>query len=311
MHVAASARTLLFLAIASGLASCYKGTSTGPQQGDDNTLAPLFMAHREAAVQHFQVDAVAGGTITGAGNVQVSFGPDAFRKPNGAAVTGQVEVSLLEVLDVHDMIWYNAQTVGNDNGTVRILKSGGAVRVTARQGAQELVLGPGGMSVVVPTTDYDPNMQLFTEDRNAEDLIWSLSDTTTIDTAMIETPNGWLVGYQLQVDSLQWINCDYFSGTDQVFIGAVTPNDVPNDSTLVWLVLPDLNAVAQVYPVAPHTYSFGEVPPGLSGVMVGLTRNGNEYRSAFTALTTASGLSVGLSFQYTTLSDFELAVDGL
>ncbi len=295
------------------LTGCNKGQGFGPS-GGGNDLRAYFEERVANATQVFTVDGTTGGSIQGAQGVRIRFQMNAFRTQTGAAVTGPVTVSVVEVLGVADMILLNTTTVGNDNGTTRMLKSGGAVSVSARQGNNELVLGPQGMEISMPTDDYDPNMGVFTANRTAgEELLWEEEDSTAVDSTWIELPNGGVsIGYIFQVDSLQWINCDYFpSSANNTTITAITPDDVPNDSALVWFVFPDMNAVTSAYGAAPQTYTFGQVPVGLQAVAVSLTRNGAQYRSAFTTFTTTTNGSVGLSYQPTTLQAFEAAVEAL
>jgi len=294
--------------------ACSKGPGFGPGLNEDgSSLAALMEANVENARQHFQVDAAAGGSITGTKGVQVTFGTNAFRNASGTSVIGMVDVSLVEVMDIGDMIWLNTPTVGNDNGTLRVLQSGGAVYISARQGGNELLLGPQGMRIIVPTVDPDPDMGVFVADRTlGADLVWEPSPSATIDSVIIETLGGFQYAYALQVDSMQWINCDFFPySLNNTTLTAITTADVPNDSTLVWFVFPTINAVTSSYGSMPHTFGFSEVPVGLQAVAVGLTREGAFYRSAFTSFTTSAGGSAGLSFQPTTLQAFEAAVDAL
>ncbi|MBL7951576.1 MAG: hypothetical protein JNM62_07640 [Flavobacteriales bacterium] len=295
------------------LIGCHKGTSFGPVDEGDG-LSALFEDRLANATQHFSMNATTGGTIHGAGGVEFIFPPNAFQTQGGGIVAGSVNVEVIEVLDIADMILLNITTVGDDNGTRRVLNSGGSVYVSARQGNTELFLGPQGMGIIVPATTVSMQMGVFTANRTpGEDLLWTEADNATITPIAVDTAgSGGGYSYQLQVDSMQWINCDYFPfSPDNTTITAITPSDVPNDSTRVWFVFPTLNAVAGGSPNAPQTYAFGQVPVGLPAIAVSLTRNGDDYRSAFTNFTTTPTGSVGLSYQPTTLQAFEAAVNAL
>ncbi|HRF80490.1 MAG TPA: hypothetical protein PL070_10435, partial [Flavobacteriales bacterium] len=111
-------------------AACQKGSSFGPGGGGDG-LMDLIEQNRANATQLFVVDAANGGTVSATGGVRVVFPSNAFRTPTGGAVSGPVDVRLLEVLDPGDMIMYDVQTVGRDGGQPRLLRSGGAVRIQA------------------------------------------------------------------------------------------------------------------------------------------------------------------------------------
>lgn len=92
---------------------------------------------------------------------RLNFGPGAFLHADGTPVTGQVDVSVVEVLSIGNTIWLNKQTVGNDNGTLKMLRSGGALNITATQGGESPRVSEGGLYVQIPTTVGDPAMDLF------------------------------------------------------------------------------------------------------------------------------------------------------
>lgn len=310
-------RSIVGLALASvcciALVGCHKGTGFGPE-GDGDGLQEFFEDRLANATQHFTVSASAGGSVHGAKGVEFIFPPGAFQTQSGATVTGNVDVEVIEVLDIADMILLNITTVGDDNGTRRVLKSGGSVYVSARQGNTRLFLGPQGMEIIIPAGTLDLPMGVFTANRTVgEELLWTEADSATITPIAVDTASGGGgYAYYLQVDSMQWINCDFFPPSpNNTTISAITPNDVPDDSTRVWFVFPSFNAVTGGYYSAPQTYSFGQVPVGLAGIAVSLSRNGDDYRSSFTTFTTTPNGSVGLSYQPTTLQAFEAAVNAL
>ncbi|MCC6910666.1 MAG: hypothetical protein IT224_01425 [Flavobacteriales bacterium] len=298
------------------LSGCHKGTGVGPE-AQGGGLSALFEHNVENADQTFTVNATTGGVISGNDGVQVLFGPGAFRNSAGQVVSGPIEVKLVEALSIGDMIWFNKQTVGNDNGTMRLLRSGGEIRVTASQGQEQLVLGPQGMRVNMPTEQPDPNMGVFLADgMTEENMIWTLADTIAIDT--VGTSWTGEVGptpfyYQFTAPSFNWINCDYFRDYPNTsFLEATTPSSISSDSTMVWMAFPSENAVMNAFDWQPNTFRSSQViPVGMSVIIVALARDGSDYSSAFTTVTAAPGLSVPLTFQPPTWADLETALDGL
>lgn len=308
MQHTSSGKLVFSVALVLGISACNKGPSFGPE-GEADALSTLFADNRANATQAFQVNAASGGTIVGSGGVTITFPPNAFQTMNGNAVAGNVEVSLLEILDPHDMIWYNVQTVGNNNGSDRLLRSGGALHVQAYQGSQQLYLGSQGMYVLMPTTAVDPNMGVFTANgMTDEGMVWS-QEPWSLDSVSSELG----VFYGVNTDSLQWINCDYFASYPQtLYLDAVTPADVHPDSVTLWVAFPTENAVMLMLANGPGIFrSWQVVPEGMQAVVVGLERNGNSYRSAFTNVTITSGQQVGLSFQSTDQQTFEAALNGI
>jgi len=297
----------LFAAIIQ-FAACHKGSSVGPG-GNGDGLQSFIDQNRANATQQFVVDAANGGTIHAAGGVRVIFPSNAFRTPAGAAVTGSVDVRLLEILDPGDMILYDVQTVGRNGSQPQLLRSGGALHVSAFKNNQPLVLGPQGIEVMMPTTSFDQQMGLFTANASTDQgMIWNQEnwqlDSVTVEGAMF---------YGFQADSLQWLNCDYFASYPQTtFADAVLPSNIPTDSVMVWIAFPTENAVMRMIPAGAGIFrSFQVVPVGMPAMVVALQRNGTVYSSAFTSITVSSGQQVGLSFQVTDQQTFEAAVNGI
>lgn len=98
---------------------------------DQYAFQQFFADNIADATQSFSVNATTGGQVTGMKGTQLIFEPNTFLNADGTPVSGQVNVKLVEVLSVSDMIWLNVQTVGNDNGTLKMLRSGGAMNITA------------------------------------------------------------------------------------------------------------------------------------------------------------------------------------
>ncbi|MGV3636005.1 MAG: hypothetical protein ACO1NQ_00030, partial [Flavobacteriales bacterium] len=265
-----------------GLTACHKGSSVGPQ-GNGDGLRSFYEENRADATQQFAVDAASGGTIAAAGGVRVQFPANAFRTPTGGAVTGPVEVRLLEILDVGDMIFYDVQTVGRDGAEPRMLRSGGAIHIQAFQNGQPVVLGPQGMEVLMPTNTIDTDMAVFTANApTSQGMLWN-REPWQLDSV----PTEGAMFYGFQADSLQWINCDYFANYPQTtFVDAVIPSNVSTDSVLVWIAFPTENAVMRMLPTGPDTFrSFQVAPVGMPAVVVALQRNGTVYSSAVTSIT--------------------------
>lgn len=304
--------TLISIAVVAG---CKK-------DDDDDTSAPgpiptqnepafqgLFEDNIDDATQSFAVNAGAGGQVVATQGTRLTFDPGAFRHANGTVVTGQVEVKVVEVLGIGNMIWLNKQTVGNDNGTFKMLKSGGAINISATQGGNTLRIAEGGLVVEIPTSVGDPAMQLFSgaEDSNGN-MVW-----TPIDSSSVSVDPGYTnLYYSFVADSLQWINCDYFYNyPSTTMLSATVP--ASSDSTIVWIAFPSENAVMNMYYTAAQTYTTWQVVPvGMQAVIVGLRRDTNgDYYSSFTSVTITNGMSVPITFSPTTLTQFQSDINAL
>lgn len=303
------------------------------KEGSDETPAPtptpttpttpvfeaFFHDNVADATQTFTMNASLGGTLIAAEGTQLVFEPGAFLYQNGTPVTGAVNVSVVEALTIGKMIWLNKQTVGNDNGTLRMLRSGGAINVFASQGGSMVQITQSGLIAQIPTTVGDPNMSLFTGTEDADgNMIWDPIDSAsvTVDPGYYTAPTytfPYYFAFSLSADSLNWINCDYFGFyPNTTGITATIPAGQSADSTVVWIGFPSENAVLQMYYWSPPYYTTTQaVPVGMQAVVVGLQQTPTGYASSFSTVTITSSMNVPMTFSPTTLAQFEADVDAL
>lgn len=265
------------------------------------------------AAQTFTVNAGMGGMITGTGGTRVVFIPGAFLN-NGMPVSGAVQVELVEVLDITDMVLFNKQTLGNDNGTLKMLGSGGEVKITATQGGQELDIVPAGAIVGLPGNSFNPAMEAFTgtEDVNGN-VVWErTTDTVTVvvDTTVVDTMGINWFWYTWETDSLEWLNCDYFPANAITQFAADAPDGFDNTNALVWLVVTDLNGVLSSWYDGTNFLTWS-APIGYNAVVVGLHEENGVYSSSFTPITISPGMTVPMTFSPTTLAQFEADLSAL
>ena len=274
-----------------------------------------------AATQTFAVNAAAGGQVIATQGTMLTFEPNAFRYADGTPVTGSVDVKVVEALTIGDKIWLNKQTVGNDNGTLKMLRSGGSINVYASQGGNLLRITQSGLIAQIPTTIADPAMQLFsgTEDANGN-MIWD-----PIDSASVSVDPGYYTAptytfpyyfyYSINPSSLNWINCDYFYNYPNITpLEATIPDGQSTDSTLVWVAFQTENAVAQIQHLSGQVYRTSggyQVPVGMQAVIVGLQQTATGYASSFTTVTITANMNVPITFSPTTLAQFATDLDAL
>ncbi|MBK7296366.1 MAG: hypothetical protein IPI91_06780 [Flavobacteriales bacterium] len=298
------------LAAIAVISSCKKdehyGSGPTPTAPVENPLKQVFAQNLVNAMQQFTVNATTGGSIQGQDGVYMYFGPNAFRTQSGSLVAGSVDLELVEALTVGDMLWLNKQTLGNDNGQLRPLVSGGQFFISAEQGGQPLKLAPGASYVNVPTPSFaDPNMAVFSGEVDEDgEIIWDPWNTNPILNAAGEDTSG----YNFPNDSLGWINCDYFSpiapSTD---VQVTCPFGNDHENTFVWLVFTDQNSMTGVHGGADNVFSIGpvyDVPLGMNITVVALSKINGEYASSFTTTVVTQDLNVPISLQPTTLAQF-------
>jgi len=221
------------------------------------------------------------------------------------------------------MIWLNKQTVGNDNGTQRLLISGGAINVYANLGNTPVQITDGGLIAKIPTSVGDPSMELFRGNENdLGDMIWDRIDSgiVSVDTAYYDTTDyTYIFPYYFYYDiagntDVQWTNCDYFMyDPNPTTITASMPTNLSTDSTAAWIAFPTLNSLSSLYASSPQAFTTMQVVPiGMQAVIVGLRDEGNgNYSSSFNPITITSNMNVPMTFAPTTLQQFNDDVNGL
>lgn len=298
------------VAVAMVAVGCNKETTSGGSvPTPQNPLRQTFNDNVENAQQEFTVNATAGGYIYGQDGVAAVFAPNAFRYQNGSLVTGNVQIELVEALGVSDMVWLNKQTLGDDNGQMKPLISGGQFFMNATQGGQQLKLTPGATTMMVPASSPDPNMELFSGTVEADgDITWDpFADITGngIDSANYTFPN----------DSLGWVNCDYFmNGGNQTSVQITCPTGHTEDNTIVWLVFPDVNSVTGIYNSTANVFSTGmyyTLPVGMNVIIVAVSEINGAVSSSFTSTTVTANMNQTIAFTPTTLGQFQSALEGL
>ncbi len=296
---------LSMITVALVVVACNKETNYGPGPASLSPLRQIFENNIAAATQSFNVNASTGGTVQGADGTTVVFVPNAFRYADGTVVTGNVQVELVEALTIADMLFLNKQAVGNDNGTLKPLTSGGQIRLTASQAGQPVKLAPGGSYVQIPSANPDPQMELFSGTVDADGtIIWDPFDgggNLVIDSGAYAFPN----------DSLGWINCDYFGnwGGPLTTITVTVPQVHNDQNTIVWVVFPSINSITNIggYDAGPSTFATGTsyaAPVGMGVTLVSLALINGDYYSSFTNSTLVVGHNETITYQPTTLAQF-------
>jgi len=284
--------------------------SPAPTPSTVNPMLAIFHGHVADAMQTFTVNATTGGAVTGNDGVMIYFTANAFRTQSGGMVTGNVQVELVEALSVGDMIWLNKQTLGNDNGELKPLVSGGQYYLNVTQGGQKLKLADNAGQVSVPAPNgTDPNMQLFSGSVDEDGtIIW---DPFANQAAMaLDSSN-----YNFPNDSLGWVNCDIFMWTGtQTVVQATCPAGYSEENTILWLVFPDQNSITGMHAASANLFSTGgsyTLPEGLSVKFVAISNINGTYTSSITTAVVAAGMNPTLTFSPTTLAQFQADVNAL
>ena len=220
--------------------------------GSNNTniVLDFFKDNLNDAKQITSVDITNGNYLFGNYGTSIYISDCSFLDSDGNQVSGIIDFELIEAQTKLDMLKLNKPTFTSDG---QLLVSGGILYVNASQNGEDLIINPNcGLEVSMPgyyLNNQDGNMQYFSGD---VDLIgvfgWELEEGDTVTT--IGGGNDSLeTGFYFQIDSVGWINCDYFYDTQGQLTGVEVelPNGYDGSNSQCFIYYNSINSVASLY----------------------------------------------------------------
>lgn len=308
--------SLLMLGAALTLTACKKEdpieeedpNTPAEAQPDAAQLINFFTNNNTSAKQTFTIDAASPSLITGNQGTTIQFSPNSFEDATGSSVTGNVDIELIEIYNKKDMLFLNKQTLGDNNGNLSPLISGGEFNVTASQNGNEVFLKPWysyNASVAAPS-GVDPNMDVFYQNSVTDDtLTWTQADSSLI----------WGQGgaYDVYFDSLGWVNCDYFMNQpgNQTSVSVNVPVGYDNTNCAVFISFDGYNSLTSIYNFTGGNFTTGSyytIPEGLAVHFIAMAFINNTPHAAIVPATiTTNHLEVISALTATTQA--QLATD--
>ncbi len=305
------------LAVILAFASCKKEpepvepvtpTPSGPSA--EAQLKAYFLTNRENMKQSFTKDASTAFMISGTKGTTLNFTANSFETQSGAAVTGNVNIDLIEIFDKGDMVLANAQTMANTfGGGIEPLISGGELFVEVSQNGSPLRLKNSKQIYInVPSFGVpDPAMGLFygDESRGSDTLVWDQADSARV--------QGTTSGYMFFSDSLRWINCDYFysNPNPKTNVTAVLPSGFTNKTCKLYISFDGMKSVTSFYKYANGKYmSFSpyKLPIGLAVNFIAVAKINGTTHASITPSTITNNIEVTLNTLSAT-TDAQLKTD--
>lgn len=309
---------LIFIAGSLFTVSCKKDDPNEPEPDPTPTtsnLSSYFDDNLNDKKQSFTINAGTYNQFTGENGVSIIVPANSFVTAGGTPVTGNITMSLIEILDQKNMILSGMPTTSNG----QILISGGQINLTAKQGTTPVYLADNAsIGVMMPAPNPDFAMQLFDGVVDSDgDVDWILSTDSTGTADSITVINDSLGAYYYfdWADSgLGWINCDYFySSPDPLTTVHVSTDSAYNQTnTAVFLHFSDINSIAQLWHDGTYFSSYNNsIPLNMSVTVVCISEIDGNYYSAFVPVTVTSNIVVPVTMSPTTLGAFETAVGNL
>ncbi len=286
-------------------ASCKKETeetesntpSPSPSGPSAAQLRTFFQDNREDMEQTFTIDASSPTLITGNQGTTIQFYPNSFETQSGVSVTGNVEVTLVEIYSKGDVVLANTPTMGNTfGGGIEPLITGGEFFVEVTQNGVALDLKPGVIYTMsaLPPGGTDPQMTLFygDESRGNDTLVWDLADSARFLTSGNE--------YNFFPDSLNWINCDYFyfNPNPKTNLSAVIPAGYTNATCKVFVSFDGLNSMTSFFSYNAGVYStFSpyQLPVGLDVHLIAISVINGVTHASITPASITTNIQVSIN----------------
>ena len=217
-----------------------------------SSISAFFDNNLESEKQTFTINPSTDYMVTGVNGTTLFFNANTFEDMNGNTVSGPIEIEMIETQNNKDMLLWNLPTTTTDG---QLLFSGGIVYVNVSQGGNQLSINDNApIQASVPSDNYIA-MDYFTgsEDNNGR-FGWELDDTDTVTTNTADSTNwntnfGGMFTFDFTIDSIGWINCDYFYGIGDPLTGVQVelPDSFNGSNSAVFIYYSNLNSVASLY----------------------------------------------------------------
>jgi hypothetical protein len=225
--------------------ACDKDDITIPEsKPDGEALHHWFDSGVMDREQHFTLTVSTGGALTGSQGTKLDFGPNAFTTLSGEAVTGSVDITLVELYDRASMLLTKKPTNGKrTDGSISTMVSGGEFFVNATQNGSPLKL-KSGYTIVAPTEntgEIDQEMKQFDGEINCEgddcDLVWNEVQDRGIEIGEFQVTGGFKTAYYVFQSKFGWTNIDrwYNDPRPKTKIFVDVPEGFDNTNCVVYI----------------------------------------------------------------------------
>jgi hypothetical protein len=226
-----------------------------------NAISPII-------VKDSSISAEQGGEIELGDDMNIEFPSNACLNKNNQPCKGKLNIEYLILRTKGELIAFDKPTVSLG----RLLISGGAVYLAAKQNGQEVHLSLNKtIKIRIRAKTIETGMSLFEgKSLNRLQFDWIPFNILNRDIVTIweDSPQE-KKGYQLLIDRLGWINCDKFNDEPNLtnkFCVAV-PDSFTNRNTSIYVAFKDINSVVKLEGT-PSVKQFC-IPTNYKGIPIG------------------------------------------
>ncbi len=238
--------SLLLLAILI-LNSCKKEEEDSRVFNEPNVTLDFFENNLNNSKQVFTVDLTNTTWLSGSKGTYIIISPCSFLDVDGNEVLGEIEFELIEAQTNIDMLKLNRPTFTKDG---QLLVSGGVLYINANKDGEPLNINPNcALNVYMPDVNSNyagGDMQYFSGETDDNGVFaWDLEDDTVTVQAW-DNDNGDAMVYGFNVDSVGWINCDYFYNWqgDLTGVEVQMPQGYNGSNSQVFIHYNSINSIA-------------------------------------------------------------------
>lgn len=243
---------------------------------------------RENAIQNFTLDPSTGGTLIGDQGTQLYFPPNSITHLGGESVSGDVDITFIEIYGRADMLMQDLPTNGkNGDGDVVTIISGGEFFVNATQNGNQLAVDTA-YELTAPTNDFDPEMTVFIPENCNDincDVVWEENEDAGVQGGEIQNPDGtWTSAYLAPLTSFGWTNLDKWWSYDgpKTMVYADVPEGFNETNSSVYVSYdgePNALALFDTYDTTLEMFTehYGQMPIGLEVHFIFVSVQDGEY----------------------------------
>jgi hypothetical protein len=263
-------------------------------------LENSIQSSRENDLQLFSVDATTGGLIIGEQGTTINFPPNAFEHLGGEAVSGPVDIELVEVYNRAEMLKKRLPTNGKqNNGDISTIISGGEFFINATQNGQQLVPA-AAFDLTAPTNNFNPEMTVFRPE-NCDtldcDVVWEEDEQAQVIGGEIQNADGsWTSAYIAPLTGFGWTNLDrwYLYAGPKTTILVDVPEGFDDTNSAVYVSYdgePTALALLDTYDASLELFSehYGQMPIGQQVHFIFVSVQDGDYVYAIQAATIVDG----------------------
>jgi hypothetical protein len=230
---------------------------------------------------------------------------------SNVTVTGNITIELKEIFSKKDMILTGILPMSK----YKPLVSGGEIYINATQNGQTLRLLPNKIIYATVPAGVNPSYQMqefYSESNSLFDTTGWTTNNNNISVVQDSSGGSTFFNYYFQIDSMQWINCDYFwyNTSPKTAVGVSLPSQFNSTNCLVFMSVDGQNSLGRLFDFGGG-FLTAEWPIGTVVTFIAIAEINGQYYSSFQGGTLVDNHVETISMNATTLTAIRTQLAGL